>query len=190
MVIALAFLAMTILDAAWVGYNRATAQGRRMAASIWAVFLAALSGLNALAIVSDPWALCGTAGGALVGTLLGFKITDWVEGPSKPWCWTDRVRGSAVFIAQAPDVSRKLAIEAALVDVAAELQRARMKFAAFHSAHEGFAVALEEVDELRAHVWKKQKERNLDAMRAEAIQAAAMFAAFAAECCGEKTGRV
>jgi hypothetical protein len=81
MTIALAFLAMTILDAAWVGYNRATAQGKRAAASVWAVGLAMLSGLNALVIVSDPWALFGTGGGALVGTLLGFKITDWLERP-------------------------------------------------------------------------------------------------------------
>lgn len=186
MTIALAFLAMTILDAAWVGYNRATAQGKRGAASIWAVALAALSGLNALAIVSDPWALFGTAGGALVGTLLGFKITDWVERPRKSPIQLTDMHAPLPFA----DAYRKLAIEAALVDIGAELQRARLTFGAFHSAHEGFAVALEEVDELRAHVWRKQRERDLDAMRNEAIQAAAMFAAFAAECCGEESGRV
>ena len=85
---------------------------------------------------------------------------------------------------------RQLAIEAALNDVAMELQRARMKFAPFHSAHEGYAVALEEVDELWEIVKHKQRDRDLDKMRCEAIQAAAMFTAFAAECCGEETGRV
>jgi molybdopterin biosynthesis enzyme len=84
---------------------------------------------------------------------------------------------------------RKLALELALADVAAELMAARMSWPPFNSAHEGYAVAAEEVDELWQHVKVKQCNRDLDAMRREAIQAAAMFAAFAAECCGEKTGR-
>lgn len=86
--------------------------------------------------------------------------------------------------------SRKAAIELAINDVAAEIMSARSKWPPFNSAHEGFAVALEEVDELWEIVKVKQRNRDLDAMRCEAIQAAAMFAAFAAECCGEKTGRV
>lgn len=85
---------------------------------------------------------------------------------------------------------RKLALELAIADVAAELQSARMAWPPFNSAHEGYAVALEEVDELWGHVKVRQGNRDLDAMRREAIQAAAMFTAFAAECCGEKTGRV
>ena len=85
---------------------------------------------------------------------------------------------------------RKLALELALADVAAEIMSARSKWAPFNSAHEGYAVALEEVDELWEHVKVRQDKRDLDAMRREAIQASAMFAAFAAECCGEKSGRV
>lgn len=86
-------------------------------------------------------------------------------------------------------VERKLALEAAINDVASEIMSARSKWPAFNSAHEGYAVALEEVDELWEHVKVKSKDRDLDAMRSEAIQAAAMFTAFAAECCGETTGR-
>jgi hypothetical protein len=51
----------------------------------------------------------------------------------------------------------------------------------FNSAHEGFAVLLEEVDELKAHVWTNQKKRDLAAMRKEAIQVAAMAIRFAVD---------
>ena len=47
-----------------------------------------------------------------------------------------------------------------------------------HSAHESYAVLLEEVDELKEHVWKKQSKRDLKAMRKEAVQVAAMALRF------------
>ncbi len=62
-------------------------------------------------------------------------------------------------------------------------------FGPFNSAHEGFAILLEEVDELKAHVWAKQKNRDLEAMKKEAIQVAAMAVRFALEVCGEDRGR-
>lgn len=82
--------------------------------------------------------------------------------------------------------------EDALVAVMREVIRARVTlgFGPMHSAHEGFAVIMEEMDELKAHVWTNQKRRDLPAMRKEAIQLAAMAVAFAAEVCDEARGRV
>lgn len=59
----------------------------------------------------------------------------------------------------------------------------------FNSAHEGFAVLHEEFDELKAHVWTNQKQRDIDCMRKEAIQVAAMAIRFAVEICNEDRGR-
>ena len=61
-----------------------------------------------------------------------------------------------------------------------EWQRAREKFGPFASSHEGFAVLLEEVDELKAEVWSNET-RNPDRtakMRKEAVQVAAMALRF------------
>ena len=76
------------------------------------------------------------------------------------------------------------ALAIAMRDALAEYMLARSKFPrGFNSAHEGYAVLLEEVDELKAHVWRKQSERDYDAMRKEAIQVAAMAIAFIVEIC-------
>lgn len=79
---------------------------------------------------------------------------------------------------------RHLAFEAAT-----EAMLGREKWGRMNSAHEGYAVMLEEVDELKAHVWTKQKLRDLEAMRKEAIQVAAMALRIADECCDEINGR-
>ncbi len=50
----------------------------------------------------------------------------------------------------------------------------------FNSCHEGYAVLEEEMDELKEHVWTNQKKRDLEAMRQEAIQVAAMAVKFVA----------
>lgn len=63
------------------------------------------------------------------------------------------------------------------------------KWGLANSAHEAYAVLLEEVDELWAHVKTKQKNRDLGAMRKEAMQVAAMAIRFAAEVCSEERGR-
>lgn len=80
-------------------------------------------------------------------------------------------------------------IDQCTADALAEAGRASVLWPPFNSAHEGFAVLLEEVDELKAHVWMKQSRRDLEAMRAEAIQVAAMALRFAAEVCTEERGR-
>lgn len=59
----------------------------------------------------------------------------------------------------------------------------------FNSAHEGFAVLKEEVDELWDHVKTNQKRRDIDEMRKECIQVAAMAMRFALEICNEVDGR-
>jgi molybdopterin biosynthesis enzyme len=59
-------------------------------------------------------------------------------------------------------------------EIAAELISAQRKFPPFHNAHEGYAVLLEEVDEL----WKEVKVGSRVAMRREAIQVAAMALRF------------
>lgn len=81
-----------------------------------------------------------------------------------------------------------LEISGALNEVSAEL-RAAAVWPAMNSAHEGYAVLLEEVDELWDHVKTNQKRRDIAAMRKEAIQVAAMAVRFAIEICNEERGR-
>lgn len=79
-----------------------------------------------------------------------------------------------------------------IMPIAAELAmelHGCLKWPPYNSAHEGFAVILEEVDELKAHVWMNQKRRDLAAMRKEAVQIAACALRFAIEVCGEERGR-
>lgn len=64
-----------------------------------------------------------------------------------------------------------------------EYDRAIGKFPAFNSAHEGFAVLNEEVDELWDEVKKNPNSRNKKNLRKEAIQVAAMAIRFIKDCC-------
>jgi hypothetical protein len=67
-----------------------------------------------------------------------------------------------------------------ILEIIEELAAARRKFPHFHSAHEGYAVILEELDELWDEVRANgPKER----MRAEAIQIAAMAIRFVEGVC-------
>ncbi len=74
-------------------------------------------------------------------------------------------------------------------DVEEEAYKAMRNWPTFNSAHEGFAVLKEEVDELWDHVKRNQKVRDLTAMRKEAIQVAAMAVRFAHDVCNEERGR-
>lgn len=64
-----------------------------------------------------------------------------------------------------------------------ELCTAIVRFQKFHSAHEGYAVILEELDELKAEVWKNGKVRDREKLRAEARQVAAMALRFMIDVC-------
>ena len=60
-----------------------------------------------------------------------------------------------------------------------EVESAVESWPPFNSAHEGYGVLLEEVEELWNHVKTNQKRRDLVTMRKEAIQVAAMAIRFA-----------
>lgn len=75
-------------------------------------------------------------------------------------------------------------------DAAQEASRAAGMRGPFNSAHEGFAVLKEEVDELWDHVKVNQKKRDLEEMRKEAIQVAAMAIRFIHDVIDGGRGRV
>lgn len=86
--------------------------------------------------------------------------------------------------------NRQIEYVAAANEALSELLRAKALWPSdFASAHEGYAIAFEEVDEFWDHVKLNQKKRDPVAMRKEAIQAAAMFLRIAVECCSEETCR-
>lgn len=69
----------------------------------------------------------------------------------------------------------------AVKEAGAELSRAMGKHPPMRGPHEGYAVILEELDEL----WEEIKMQNIDqeAMRKEALQVAAMALRFVADVC-------
>lgn len=65
-----------------------------------------------------------------------------------------------------------------------EYRRARTLHPGFHSAHEGWAVLKEEMDELWDEIRKKNSDPVL--MAEEAVQIGAMALKFLVDCCGRK----
>jgi glutamyl-tRNA reductase len=61
-----------------------------------------------------------------------------------------------------------------LEDVSEEYDRASLLYARLHSAHEAYAVILEELDEFWEHVRQQDARRCHRAMRHELVQIAAM----------------
>lgn len=77
-------------------------------------------------------------------------------------------------------------IEQILRDITIEHDFAISHFPPFHSAHEGYAIILEELDELKAEVFVNQNRRDMYKMRKEAIQVAAMALRFVNDICDGK----
>lgn len=67
--------------------------------------------------------------------------------------------------------------------IAAEVVRAQLKHGPMKSAHEGYAVMLEELDELWDEVKKRHPDKRM--MRSEAIQIGAMAARFVLDVCAD-----
>ena len=81
-------------------------------------------------------------------------------------------------------------LQAITAEVFIETLAASDMYPPMNSAHEGYAVLLEEVDELWDHVKTNQKKRDLIKMRAEAIQVAAMAIRFVHDICDQHRGRL
>ena len=75
-----------------------------------------------------------------------------------------------------------------LDEIGNEVVSAEAKWPPMNSAHEAYAVLLEEVDELKEHVWTNQKRRDMQAMRREAVQTAAMAVRFIRDVCDKHRG--
>ena len=69
-----------------------------------------------------------------------------------------------------------------LGEVADEMNKAISQFPTLHSLHEGYAIMLEEVDELWEHVKMNQKRRDKEAIKKECIQIAAMALRIILDC--------
>lgn len=66
-----------------------------------------------------------------------------------------------------------------------EFTFASQKYDRFNSAHEGYAVLKEELDELWEEVRKKREKRSVKQMRRECVQIAAMAVRFIYDVCGD-----
>lgn len=76
---------------------------------------------------------------------------------------------------------RNNAIRDALAEVVGELREACTKQRRIASAHEGYAVILEELDELKEQIWRRSEYRDSRAMHQEALHVAAMAVRFMLE---------
>lgn len=81
------------------------------------------------------------------------------------------------------------AIERAAAEVVVELRSAMAKFGPFKNGHEGYAVILEEVDELWNEVKNNKGDDHVTRQRHEAIQIAAMALRFVVELGGRESTR-
>lgn len=86
-----------------------------------------------------------------------------------------RLRTVDAIMSAVPNAPRAFPPERFAAEVAAELAMARQKHPGLtHSAHEGYAIMLEEVEEAWEEVMKNSQTRNPYRLRAELVQVAAM----------------
>lgn len=71
-------------------------------------------------------------------------------------------------------------------ELATECKRAGELFPVFNSAHEGLAIILEEYDELKVEIFKKQSDYDMVKMRKEAIHLGAMALRFIYDICDKE----
>lgn len=81
------------------------------------------------------------------------------------------------------EMARKQRLRYLAEELVEEAYNAANRYPPFNSAHEGFAVLQEEVDELWDEVKKSPKKREPEKMREEAIQTGAMALRFLFDCC-------
>lgn len=67
-----------------------------------------------------------------------------------------------------------------------EILRARKTYSSFHSSHEGYAIIKEELDELWDEIKAKNELRDIEKMKQEAKQIAAMAIAFMVDVCEDE----
>lgn len=94
---------------------------------------------------------------------------------------TDKLIADLARMADLKDGTARVSF--AMTLIREELGRTMAAFPPMHSAHEGFAVLKEEVDELWDQVKVNQKRHDLVSMTNEAIQVAAMALRFAVDVC-------
>ena len=82
---------------------------------------------------------------------------------------------------------KALPLTQVVLEIADEYRSARVKHRPMHSAHEGYAVIKEELDELWDEI--KVKVPDTAKMRAEAMQVAAMALAFVIEVCDREASK-
>lgn len=74
------------------------------------------------------------------------------------------------------------------MEILAEYEKAAKAFPAFNSAHEGYAVIAEELDELWDEVKNNKNPESRDRQRKEAIQVAAMALRFIVDVSEKRNG--
>lgn len=83
-------------------------------------------------------------------------------------------------------MSEEHRLEMVISWIRTEYKHATERFGKFHNAHEGYAVLLEEVDELWENVKLNQSHTGRDIkIMNEAIQVAAMAIRIIMDCCGD-----